>query len=211
MVSAVRLDRQPFDRIVRCRPVANVLSMGFVVRRCFQCSAGKSIAILGQAFRRLVVLRSVALDEGVERSLGVGLRLGHPNLLQRAFRLRLLALWQLGEHVRSLLDPTALLAGRRPNLADSFPKAERAVGDHQLRPHIEPAPLQIEQPIAPIMRTLARPIGISTLRLCFAEHLKTLSHRIQRLLKLFPALLKNFLQLDLLFLGQFFVFQKTVP
>jgi integrase len=31
----------PFDRIVRCRTVANVLSMGFVVRKCFQCSAGK--------------------------------------------------------------------------------------------------------------------------------------------------------------------------
>jgi hypothetical protein len=35
-------DRQPFDRIVRCRTVAKVLSMGFVVRKCFQCSAGKS-------------------------------------------------------------------------------------------------------------------------------------------------------------------------
>ena len=40
--SAVLFDRQPFDRMVRCRTVAKVLSMGFVVRRCFQCSAGKS-------------------------------------------------------------------------------------------------------------------------------------------------------------------------
>src|SRR5215469_3496727 len=31
-----------FDRMVRCRTVAKVLSMGFVVRKCFQCSAGKS-------------------------------------------------------------------------------------------------------------------------------------------------------------------------
>ena len=31
-----------FDRIVRCRTVANVLSIGFVLRKCFQCSAGKS-------------------------------------------------------------------------------------------------------------------------------------------------------------------------
>src|ERR1700682_5756916 len=38
----VLFDRKPFDRIVWWRTVANVLSMGLVVRRCFQCSAGKS-------------------------------------------------------------------------------------------------------------------------------------------------------------------------
>jgi hypothetical protein len=41
MASAVLFDRQRFDRIVLCRTVAKVLSMGFVVRKCFQCSAGK--------------------------------------------------------------------------------------------------------------------------------------------------------------------------
>ena len=40
--SAVVFERQPFARMVRCRTVANVLSIGFEVRRCFQCSAGKS-------------------------------------------------------------------------------------------------------------------------------------------------------------------------
>jgi hypothetical protein len=30
------------EGIHRCRTVAKVLSMGFVVRKCFQCSAGKS-------------------------------------------------------------------------------------------------------------------------------------------------------------------------
>src|SRR3954470_4471407 len=40
--SAVLFDRQPLARTVRCRIVANVLSIGFVVRKCFQCSAGKS-------------------------------------------------------------------------------------------------------------------------------------------------------------------------
>ena len=42
IASAVLFDRQPFDRIVRWRTVAKVLSMGLVVRRCLQCSAGKS-------------------------------------------------------------------------------------------------------------------------------------------------------------------------
>src|SRR3984893_6344191 len=42
MASAVLFDRHPLERIVRWRTVANELSMGLVVRRCFQCSAGKS-------------------------------------------------------------------------------------------------------------------------------------------------------------------------
>src|SRR5258708_34165790 len=43
MASAVRFDRQPFDRIVRWRTVANVLSMGVGVGKGFQCSAGESL------------------------------------------------------------------------------------------------------------------------------------------------------------------------
>lgn len=42
IASAVLLARQPFERIVRCRTVATVLSVGLVVRKRFQCSAGKS-------------------------------------------------------------------------------------------------------------------------------------------------------------------------
>ena len=37
-----------------------------------------------------------------------------------------------------------------------LPEAERAVGDRQLWPHIEPAPFQIEQQLAPILRTFTR-------------------------------------------------------
>ncbi len=42
MASAVWRDRQPLVLSVRSRTVANVLSIGFDVRTCFQCSAGKS-------------------------------------------------------------------------------------------------------------------------------------------------------------------------
>src|SRR3984957_21039245 len=38
MASAVLCERHPFERIVLCRTVAKVLSIGFDVRRCFQCS-----------------------------------------------------------------------------------------------------------------------------------------------------------------------------
>ena len=42
MASAVLRLRQPLVFTVLWRTVANVLSMGLVVRMCFQCSAGKS-------------------------------------------------------------------------------------------------------------------------------------------------------------------------
>src|SRR5207244_12643284 len=41
MASAVLFERHPLERTVRWRTVANELSMTLVVRRCFQCSAGK--------------------------------------------------------------------------------------------------------------------------------------------------------------------------
>lgn len=42
MASAVSRERQPLVLSVLSRTVANVLSMGFVDRTCFQCSAGTS-------------------------------------------------------------------------------------------------------------------------------------------------------------------------
>ena len=42
MASAVARDRQPLVWAVRSRTVAKVLSTGFVLRTCFQCSAGKA-------------------------------------------------------------------------------------------------------------------------------------------------------------------------
>src|SRR6478672_5806657 len=41
IASAVLLDRQPFDRIVRWRTVAKVLSMGLVVRRVSSARPGR--------------------------------------------------------------------------------------------------------------------------------------------------------------------------
>jgi hypothetical protein len=41
-VRRVLFERHPLERTVRWRTVANEISMGLVVRRCFQCSAGKS-------------------------------------------------------------------------------------------------------------------------------------------------------------------------
>src|SRR3954467_14368188 len=88
MARAVLFDRQPFERIVRCRTVAKVLSIGFEVRRCFQYSAGKSWKASGawRSFARqrggLIVFQLVDGDKGDERGRGVLAGLGHPDFLQ---------------------------------------------------------------------------------------------------------------------------------
>src|SRR5689334_24714455 len=65
------------------------------------------LAVLRQATHRLVVLDGVGLDKGIESGVGVVLRLGHPDVLQRALGLRLLALRQPIEHIGHLVHPSS--------------------------------------------------------------------------------------------------------
>src|SRR6478752_7838058 len=71
----------------------------------------------------------------------------------------MLALRQLGEYVGGLVHPAALLARFRPDLASCLPEAEPAVGDRQLGPHIQAAPLQVEQQMTPIVGTFPGTVG----------------------------------------------------
>ena len=57
------------------------------------------------------------------------------------------------------MHPGALLARFWPDLTGSLPEPECAIGDDELRGHVEPAPLHIEQQIAPIVRALPGTIG----------------------------------------------------
>ena len=59
---------------------------------------------------------------------------------------------------RGLVHPAALAAGLGPDLLDRLPEAERAVGDREFRPDRQPAPLQVEQQLAPGLRALAHPV-----------------------------------------------------
>jgi len=52
------------------------------------------------------------------------------------------------------VHPATLLARFRPDLAGGLPEPERAVSDGKPRRRLEPAPLQIEQQIAPVVRAL---------------------------------------------------------
>src|SRR5207302_9186029 len=93
MASAVLFDRQPFDRMVRCRTVAKVLFNGV---RCSQVlpvlgrevvERQQRIAVLGQAIGSSLVFDLVGFDKGFQGRNGILLGLGHPDLLQRALGL----------------------------------------------------------------------------------------------------------------------------
>jgi len=68
-------------------------------------------------------------------------------------------LFALGDHVRGLVHPVALLAVFGQTSPAAFPEPERAVGDGEPRGTSEPAALQVEAAIAPVLRALASAIG----------------------------------------------------
>ena len=74
MSLAVLADRAPFVRTVRCRTVANTLSIGFDVRREVE-EGEQRFPILRQAGDRLLVLSPIFVGEHIDRRLGTG-RLG---------------------------------------------------------------------------------------------------------------------------------------
>src|SRR5271167_4184111 len=85
MASAVLFERHSFERIVLCRTVAKMLSIGFDVRKCFQMfgrevvEGEQRVPVLLQAFDGLLIFDGIGLDEDVERRLRVLPRFGHPD------------------------------------------------------------------------------------------------------------------------------------
>src|ERR1700688_3389429 len=116
-------------------------------------------AILVQALDSLLVLAAIGLREPIECSLGVLPGLRHPDVLQCTLGLCLQALWQLVQDIRRFVHPAALCTRLRPHLIDRLPEAERPVGDGELRPYCQTAPLEIEQELLPGLRALADAVG----------------------------------------------------
>ena len=160
IASAVLLDRHPFDRTVRWRTVAKALSIGLVVRRCFQCSAGSRRTPVAcpdpcPGSRPPSQYWRVALDEGVERQLGGGLGFGHPDLLQRAFAVA--ALSESLAHVGVLAPPRCsairpVLAGGLPQPSSLHPRSLAAAARRARAASGRAA-------VAPVLRALAGAIG----------------------------------------------------
>jgi hypothetical protein len=83
----VCLDKQLRVLAVRNLTVATVDSMGLVVLRCGQCSAGKSkkselLSILSKASRGLWEFQLAGRDELVKGPIGALVGLGHPDLME---------------------------------------------------------------------------------------------------------------------------------
>jgi hypothetical protein len=130
--------------------------MTLVVRRCFQCSAGKSQK--ASSTSRSLIKHSAALSYLISTKASNAVRLGHPDLLQYALGFRLLALRQLVQHIGGLVNPAALAAGFGPHFLDHLPESERPVGNGELKPDRQPAALQVEKQFLPGLRALAHAV-----------------------------------------------------
>src|SRR5271167_3967213 len=117
------------------------------------------LAVLAEALDSLLVLDAIAFDEAIECSLGVLPGLRHPDVLQCTLGLCLQALGQLVQDIRRLVHPAALRTRLWPYLIDRLPEAQRPVGDGELRPCCQTAPLEIEQQLLPGLRALADAVG----------------------------------------------------
>ena len=75
--------------------------------------------------------------------------------MQVGFGFRLHALGHLVEHVGRLVNPAALLACLREDLAKSRPEAQCTVADRDLRSRRQAALLQVQQQLAPALFAFA--------------------------------------------------------
>jgi hypothetical protein len=59
------------------------------------------------------------------------------------------------QHVGGLVNPTPLVPGDREGLLDCLPEAERAITDREVRRDLEPTLLDVDEELAPALRTFS--------------------------------------------------------
>src|SRR6266851_3678056 len=130
MSLAVFADRAPFVLTVRCRTVANTLSIGFEVRRWSQCSAGKSkkASRASRSFVRqataLSYLAPYFVGEHIDGRLGCRAGRRTVNFTKVCLHVDLDREGNFVQHVGGLVNPTPLVPGARKDLLDCLPEAE---------------------------------------------------------------------------------------
>src|ERR1700752_5420188 len=117
----------------------------------------QSIPILDQAGDRLVVLGAVFVGEQVDRGLGGRAGRRAVNLSKIYLHIDLDPEGDLVEYVVGLVDPTPLVPRAGKDLIDGLPEAERAVANRQIRRDLEPAPLDVDEQLAPTLGALPYP------------------------------------------------------
>ena len=117
MASAVLFERLPFDRTVRWRMVANELSMTLFVRRCFQCSAGKS-------YRRRPRVRALRPARAASGRAAIPARMGRSRAPRRRGRRAPSCLWRGADDDQQALG-LVLQAGLHVDAVGSLGRAHR--------------------------------------------------------------------------------------
>ncbi|SIT05256.1 hypothetical protein SAMN05421759_11270 [Roseivivax lentus] len=105
----------------------------------------QSLAVLGQAGCRLLIFFAVFLDEDIQRGLGGGTGLSLPDLAQVGFDCGLEGLGDLVQHVRSLVNPAALVPVAGEYLVECLPEPERTVADSDFLSAGQAAPLEVDK------------------------------------------------------------------
>src|SRR5271166_5108496 len=91
----------------------------------------QSFAVLCQAGDRLLVFGAVFVGEHVDGGLGGRTSRCSVNLSKVCLHVDLDREGDLVQHVGSLVNPTALVAGAGKDLLDRLPEAERAIADRE--------------------------------------------------------------------------------
>ena len=160
--------REPAPFVTRCpsRTVANGDSITLLVRRCVQCSAGKSknVSSAAASFSRVVTgfghfgPYSPANCCTASRACLAGLGVRH--LVERGLHAGLEPLREFVEKVAELVKPVPLLTGLRPHVAHGSPGAERTVAHSDDRrahgPTLQATAGSIEQAMVRFERSARR-------------------------------------------------------
>jgi hypothetical protein len=135
-------------------------SIGFVVRRCRQCSVaqsqkgGQRLPVAVELGERLGVLEAVLLAEDLERAACFDAGVGPDDLPAEPLRASPKALREAFDHVPGGVEPAALLTRAGEHVPQCGPRAEGAFTDHEPG-LVHPAALEITAHGSPAVSRLA--------------------------------------------------------
>jgi len=105
----------------------------------------QSVPVFVEALGRFGVLGLVGLEEQVKRLVRLFSGIGHPDLMNHVFGVRLDTLGQLVQHVGHLVHPTALFPGLGKDLRQCLPETKHPVASGELGIDHQPTCFHIQQ------------------------------------------------------------------
>ena len=115
-------------------------------------------AVLGQAFDGSVIFHAIGLDEEIEGDVGLGLRLGHPDIIQMRLGLGLDLLGHGVQDIGGLVNPATLNTGFAMDLVQRGPEPHGTIPDSQLWRGLQTPAFQVQEQLAPTLGALAKAV-----------------------------------------------------